>query len=234
MSAASHSIRLTVSISPSRRAANTARGTLPLLTAPRRVESDGAGCMIVIITETRSEFNFYQQMPAAKKVINAFTIEDLHRHTGISLDMLDYLCRHGYLRPAYAPRVRASGKVRYFSYRDLVIASVVERLLATGVKLRRLKKAMKDLRQDHSWFPKGRRSEPIQWLVSDGRAVLLKHEDGFLDELRSGGQRAFAFVVNLEGIQSEVKGWLDPEKQLHFSMENLPMKIQIRKRGRAR
>ena len=172
-------------------------------------------------------------MPAPKTVINAFTLDDLHRWTEISLHMLDYLCRHGYLRPAYATGKRARGKVRYFSYRDLVIATVVQRLLNTGVKLRRLKDAMKYLRQDHAWFPKGRHSDPIQWLVSDGKEVLLKHEDGFLDELRSGGQRAFAFVVNLQGVQEEVKGWLDPERRRHFSMENLPMKIQAKKRKRA-
>src|SRR5579862_5168662 len=170
-------------------------------------------------------------MPTPKALLNAFTVDDLHDYTKISLHMLDYLCRHGYLRPAYTRTKRARGRVRYFSYRDLVIASVVQRLLNTGVKLRRLKEAMKYLRQDQAWFPIARQSDPIQWLISDGQQVLLKHEDGFLDELRSGGQRAFAFVVNLQGVQDEVKSWLDPEKRRHFSMENLPMKIQAKKRN---
>jgi DNA-binding transcriptional MerR regulator len=171
-------------------------------------------------------------MPAPKTLLNAFTVEDIHNYTKISLHMIDYLCRYGYLRPAYTTTKRARGRVRYFSYRDLVIASVVQRLLNTGVKLRRLKRAIKDLRQDQAWFPTGRRSDPIQWLVSDGSEVLLKHQDGFLDELRSGGQRAFAFVVNLHGVQQEVKAWLDPEKRRYFSMENLPMKIRTKKRTR--
>ena len=170
-------------------------------------------------------------MPLPKDVINAFTAGDVHDITGISLHMLDYLCRHGYLRPAYARGARTRGKVRYFSYRDLVIASVVQSLRNTGVRLGRLKSAIKYLRYDHAWFPsRARRSKPIQWLVTDGKEVLLKNEDGFLDELRPGGQRAFAFIVSLDGMQEVVKKRIEAKKLPYFAIENRPLIFEEKNR----
>ncbi len=170
-------------------------------------------------------------MPRARTLVNAFTPKDVQNITGITSHMLNYLCRHGYLRPAYATGKRARGKVRYFSYRDLVITSVVQNLRDTGVRLGRLKEAIKYLHHDHAWFPtRSGRSKPIQWLVSDGKKVLLQHEDGFLDELRPGGQRAFAFVVSLGGVQDKVRALIEPKRRRHFSIENRPLKFETSSR----
>jgi DNA-binding transcriptional MerR regulator len=174
-------------------------------------------------------------MPAPKTLINGFTPQEVHEITGITLHMLDYLCRHGYLRPTYAKGKRIRGKVRYFSYRDLVITAVVQNLRNAGVRLGRLKTAIQYLGHDHAWFASGRRStKPIQWLVSDGKNVLLKHEDGFLDELRPGGQRAFAFVVSLGGVQSDVRQLIGPKKRQHFSLQNLPLRYEATRRTGAK
>ena len=174
-------------------------------------------------------------MPRARTLVNAFTPKDVQNITGITSHMLNYLCRHGYLRPAYATGKRARGKVRYFSYRDLVITSVVQNLRNTGVRLGRLKDAIQYLRHDYAWFrTQNRRLKPIQWLVSDGKKVLLQHEDGFLDELRPGGQRAFAFVVSLGGVQSTVRALIEPKRRRHFSIENRPLKFESKVRAQSR
>ncbi len=166
--------------------------------------------------------------------MNAFTAKSVKKITGISVHMLNYLCRHGYMAPAYPTKNGTRGEVRYFSYRDLVIARVIQRLRRNGVKLAKIKKAVEYLRHDRAWFANGpHHSDPVQWLVSDGREPLLIAEDGFLDELRPGGQRAFAFIVSLEGIQTEIRSILkrrEPKKLPYFAIENRPL-IFERKRS---
>jgi DNA-binding transcriptional MerR regulator len=161
-------------------------------------------------------------VPEPKNVLNAFTAAEIEDMIGLSVEMIDYLAREGYLVPTYG-RGRVRGRVRYYSYRDLVIANVVQSLRKTGVELARLKKALRALKKDAAWFESaspGRKSKTVQWLVTDGRKVLLKHEDGFLDELRPGGQRSFAFVVNMNNIQREVREQLSQEKLKHYTIEN--------------
>jgi len=166
-------------------------------------------------------------VPDPRPAINAFTASEVRDITGISIHMLNYLCVHNYLQPTYGHGTR--GKVRYYSYRDLVIAQVVQRLRETGVELRRLKTAIRELRHDRAWFKSSkRRSKPIQWLVTDGKEVLLKNEDGFLDELRPGGQRAFAFIVSLGTVQAEVRAKLDAEKNKLFSIRNQRLILDTR------
>jgi DNA-binding transcriptional MerR regulator len=170
-------------------------------------------------------------MPAVRIVLNAFTKGDIHEIAGISVHMLNYLCRSGYLKPSYGQGQR--GRVRYFSYRDLVIVQIIQRLRQTGVELARLKRALQVLREDHACLREAgsRRSKPVQWLVTDGRNVFLKHEDGFLDELRSGGQRSFAFVVSLSTMQEDVRAQIaqkrkQREKLKHFDIQNRDLKYE--------
>jgi len=67
-------------------------------------------------------------MPSPRKLLNAFPPREVSQITGLSLPMLDYLSRMGYLRPSYGSGPGVRGKVRYYSYRDLVIARIVQRL----------------------------------------------------------------------------------------------------------
>jgi DNA-binding transcriptional MerR regulator len=163
-------------------------------------------------------------MPRPRRVLNAFTANEVRQITGISVHMINYLCRAGYLEPFYGQGTR--GKVRFYSYRDLVIAQIVQRLRQTGVELARLKDAMQTLREDHAWIRTGKSRQPIQWLVTDGKKVLLKHEDGFLDELRPGGQRSFAFVVTLQSMQDEVRARIKPRKRKYFDIQNRELRYE--------
>ncbi len=163
-------------------------------------------------------------MPIPKKIPYAFTPKEAASITGISLHMLDYLYRMGYLQPAYVPpgTPGVRGKVRYYSYRDLVVARTIQRLRETGVELARLKAAMQTLARYNTWKKSADDTTPLRWLVTDGKEVFLRDADGFLDQLRPNGQRSFGFVVSLTNIQNEVKILIPEEKRGQFSMRNKP------------
>lgn len=168
-------------------------------------------------------------MPAARAAKNAFTAQEVRAITGLSLPMIDYLLRTGFLRPAYMNGTGRRGQVRYYSYRDLVAARLVQRLRDSGVELRRLKTAVRELSRracwgDHQEDPRKR----LNWLVSDGRTVLFKGEDGFLEDPSGSGQRAFAFIVNLPALEQEVKALIPPSKREHYDMRKRPLLFESR------
>jgi DNA-binding transcriptional MerR regulator len=160
-------------------------------------------------------------MPRPKSVLNAFTANEVTAITRLSRPMVDYLAVHGFLTPAYVegpPRRR--GRVRYYSYRDLVIARIIQRLRETGVQLRRLKAAVRQLNEHPDWIDKPTdAAAKIRWLLSDGKEVFIRNQDGFLDDL-ANGQRAFAFVVNLDQVESEVLKKVPAKKRAHCSITN--------------
>ena len=86
-------------------------------------------------------------MPKPREVLNAFTAYEVWKITGLSIHMIDYLARDNYLNPTYA-KGRVRGKVRYYSYRDLVVARIIQKLRESGIELRRLKKSIQLLIKD--------------------------------------------------------------------------------------
>ena len=169
-------------------------------------------------------------MPRTKKVLNAFLASEVSRYTGLSMPMIDYLSREGFLKPAYGNPEGRRGKVRYYSYRDLVIARVIQRLRETGVELYRLKAAMRELYEHQRWreLPADEGLQ-VRWLLSDGKRVYIRSHDGFLDDIEKK-QRAFAFVVNLDGVTAEVKRKVPKTKREHWSIENKGLMLADRKR----
>lgn len=163
-------------------------------------------------------------MPSPKAYANAFSAHEVQAITRLSLPMIDYLARIGFLRPAYDLTSRTRGRVRYYSYRDLVVARTVQRLREAGLQLGRLKAAINYLSREEIWPPltNGSANANLKWLVTDGKEVLIRNEDGFLDELKPAGQRSFAFVISLQNIQHEVFTLIPDEKRVHFSMKNEP------------
>lgn len=159
-------------------------------------------------------------MPVPRKVLNAFPAREVSRITGLSLPMIDYLLREDLLRPSYGEEAGRRGKVRYYSYRDLVIARLIQRLREGGVQLGRLKAAVQTLCRDGPWVAKGDPMSRLNWLITDGSEVFLRNDDGFLDALTGSGQRAFAFVVNLSQLEAEVRERIPAAQRAHFDIEN--------------
>ncbi|MFV0922957.1 MerR family transcriptional regulator [Sphingomonas parapaucimobilis] len=164
-------------------------------------------------------------MPLPRKVLNGFTAAEVHAVSGLSRPMIEYLKRHGFLQPAYAPPDNPRGRVRFYSYRDLVVARLIQRLRETGIQLRRLKAAVERIAQDSFWSDGITPAEGLNWLVSDGRTCLLRNQDGFLDDFIGGGQRALAFVVNMGELLVEVRDRVPEEKRGHFTMATAQLKF---------
>ena len=164
-------------------------------------------------------------MPRARDVLNGFSAAEVHAISGLSHPMIDYLKRSGFLHPSYTGKDNPRGSVRYYSYRDLIVARLIQRLRETGVQLARLKAAIERISQDSFW-PDG--MEPVDglnWLVSDGRAVHLRNRDGFLDDVLGSGQRSFAFVVNFGELLVEIRERVPAEKRPHFSMATAELRF---------
>jgi DNA-binding transcriptional MerR regulator len=129
-----------------------------------------------------------------------------------------YLAREGYLKPTYSPGA-IRGRVRYYSYRDLVIARIIRKLTATGLELKRLKRGLKTLAEDATW----READQLHLLATDGRNVYFQMKDGSLLDLEPSMQKSFAFVLDVAKAQEEAKGAIDSERRERFSLQNHPL-----------
>jgi DNA-binding transcriptional MerR regulator len=176
--------------------------------------------MIEVITDFSYRVVRGEGMPVPRKVLNAFPAREVSRITGLSLPMIDYLLREDLLRPSYGSETGRRGKVRYYSYRDLVVARLIQRLREGGVQLGRLKSAVQTLCRDAPWVAREDPSECLNWLITDGTEVFLRNHDGFLDTLAGSGQRAFAFVINLNWLEAEVRDLVPADQRPHFDIEN--------------
>jgi DNA-binding transcriptional MerR regulator len=187
---------------------------------------------LVILIEISAYFNFNLQaplaipsssMPKPKPVLNAFTAQQVKVITGLSVHMVNYLAREGYLTPAY-DQGHIRGKTRYYSYRDLVVARIVQRLREIGLELKRLKPAIKLLSSSETWLSAGK-ERAISLLATDGKTLFYPDERGALIELTRGGQRSFAFVLDVAKAQAEVKRRLTRKQLDRFEIRNRPLKF---------
>ncbi len=158
-------------------------------------------------------------MPKGRPTKNGFTSGEVARISGLSIHMVHYLARHEYLVPFY-PRQQSRGAVRYYSYRDLVTAKLIKRLMEAGVQLKRLKQAVEALKVSDIWSELGRdRAVPL--MLTDGADVLIPRPDGSLLQLgRGGGQLAFAFLINASKAAAEVIAAIPDEKRKLFTLAN--------------
>ena len=121
------------------------------------------------------------------------------RAAGITYRQLDYWARTGLVEPSIRSAT-GSGSQRLYSFRDILVLRVVNRLLEAGVSLPNIRTAVGHLR-DH-----GTRDLAQLTLVSDGTTV---YEFGSPDEvvdLLKGGQGVFAIAVGR--VAADVRGSL--------------------------
>lgn len=161
-------------------------------------------------------------MPLARPVLNAFTASEVKTITGLSMPMINYLKRMDFLIPSYGKGLPKRGKIRYYSYRDLVIARLIQRLRDAGVELQTIKQAVERLRSDDLWSEIGDElPSTLSWLKTDGCDVFVERADGFLEHMRSDRQGAFGFLVNVSGLATEIREAIPPgPKRDNFSMQN--------------
>ena len=121
--------------------------------------------------------------------------------SGLSSAMVDYLCRTEIFVPTGRPKP-GRGRSRLYTFGDLVVLRGLRALLASGISVARLKKALATLREMHTEItPK---TVPAKYLVANGRQVFFWDEKRRLEDLTAGGQMAFAFVLEVARLRDEV------------------------------
>jgi DNA-binding transcriptional MerR regulator len=165
-------------------------------------------------------------MPKPKRVLNAFTAQQVKKITGLSVHMINYLAREEYLVPTY-DQGHVRGRVRYYSYRDLVVARIVQHLREVGIELKRLKRGIQLLSSDQTWLKDGK-ERAISLLGTDGKKLFYPDENGSLVELTREGQRTFAFVLDVARAQGDIKRRLTKRQNELFELQNQPLHIDRR------
>lgn len=154
-------------------------------------------------------------MPKVRKLPGYFSLDEVHRITGISKPMINYLRQQDMLSPGFTTGKPCKGKVRYYAYRDLVVGKTIQKLRDTGVELTKIKAVIEYCKTNKIWD--GLAGDTLRYLVTDGKSVLVQAEDGFFED--ASGQRSFAFAIDLKTVQAEVFDLLEPEDQKVFSLQ---------------
>jgi DNA-binding transcriptional MerR regulator len=136
----------------------------------------------------------------AKAVVESFLVAKAAKLSGLTPSMLDYLCRQKVLVPAIRGK-RGRGNPRKYSFGDVVMLRALAQLLAAGVSVQRLKKAIHSLRPLYNSI--SRESLPSRYLVTDGSRVFLQNKGTLLD-LDGTDQMSFVFVLELESLRRDV------------------------------
>jgi DNA-binding transcriptional MerR regulator len=118
--------------------------------------------------------------------------------TGLSTYMIDYLCRTNLVAPT-GGGLRGRGRVRCYTFGDIVLLGVVARLLGQGISVLGFRQSFLSAKQRHTNV---RELLAKRYFVTDGENVYLQNE-GVLERIDSG-QLSFAFVLDLGPIREEV------------------------------
>lgn len=137
-------------------------------------------------------------------VADVFTAAAAARLTGFrSTYMLDYLYRNAVVVPSITASP-GKGRRRKYSFRDLVLLRSVNHLLSRGLPVRKLKVAIEELHKRFSAITRNGALPASRFLITDGSSVLLHDGTKNIYDLTNGGQMAFAFMLDVEKIRSEV------------------------------
>jgi DNA-binding transcriptional MerR regulator len=121
-----------------------------------------------------------------------FSADAARRIAGISYRQLDYWDKTTLVRPS-VQHARGKGSRRVYAFEDLVELRVVARLLAAGISLPAVRKAVRYLRQHFAdvVHPLCRLT-----LVPEGKSVLVRTTDGKrLVDATAGGNVVISFAV---------------------------------------
>ena len=123
------------------------------------------------------------------------------RLTGITRDMLNYLCRVSIVVPSASRRQgeRGHGVRRRYSFTDLISFKVVKRLTESGVSPLKVKSAIRELHRMGISLT----TLPATRVVIFERSVYKWDGEG--DPFRVfDGQKAFGFILDLSSIREEL------------------------------
>jgi len=133
-----------------------------------------------------------------KKLKDWFTAAEASQLSGLTFDMVNYLCRHDLVSPSKGSK-RGRGTRRRYGFTDIILLRVISKLLQNGVSPLRLKDNLTALK---GRGVKANELLTTRFVVTDGFNIYFK-DDGVI-ELLSSGQMAFAFVLELSKLREEV------------------------------
>ena len=118
---------------------------------------------------------------------------------GITYRQLDYWARTGLVEPTVRT-AGGSGTQRLYSFRDILLLTVIKRLLAAGVSLQQIRTAVHHLRE------RGTDDLTRVTLMSDGASVYECRSPDEVIDLLQGGQGVFGIAIG--GVWREIEGSL--------------------------
>jgi len=133
-----------------------------------------------------------------RKATPDWTTSQAAKVSGLSIHMVNYLCRSEIVRPGGSPG-RGRGRKRRFSFGDLVMLRLLASLLRHGISVRRLKAGLAALYASRR-LPDA--SLASKYIVTDGKYLYFR--DAAILETLETGQFAFAFVLDLTSIRKYV------------------------------
>jgi len=137
---------------------------------------------------------------ATSRPADSFSVGRASHLTGLSVPMLNYLCRNGIVVPSGQAQ-RGRGRPREYTFGDVVALKLVAKLAENGVSPLAMKNGLQGLRKLHPEITLT--SLPGSHVITNGKDVYLR-EEGKPIERGFDGQFAFAFVVELGVLQREV------------------------------
>lgn len=128
------------------------------------------------------------------------------RLTGLSLAMVNYLCRTKIIEPSCSCR-RGHGSQRHYAFGDLIALRLVARLSRAGISPLRLRKGLQYLKAYQPDITVT--AAPASHIVTDGQFIYLRNGSDAL-ERATDGQYAFAFVIEIDQVRREVVDKMSP------------------------
>ena len=118
---------------------------------------------------------------------------------GITYRQLDYWARTDLLKPSIQG-ANGSGSQRRYSFTDVVQLKVVKRLLDAGMSLKKIREAVKNLREELE------SDRPLMdvTLLSDGSSIYAAHSADEVVDVFRRGQGVFGIAIG--PVQQELEG----------------------------
>tara|TARA_R110002110_G_scaffold368869_1_gene578713 strand:- start:2204 stop:2653 length:450 start_codon:yes stop_codon:yes gene_type:complete len=135
--------------------------------------------------------------------VNSFSVKQAARFSGLTLVMVNYLCRTGVLEPS-GSNARGRGRRREYTFSDIVILKSLKRLLDSGIGVSKLKRALNALRREYPEISRDKLPAKLRYLVTNGETIYLRRKPDALQAMDGSDQFEFAFVINLAQIHTEV------------------------------
>lgn len=140
-------------------------------------------------------------------IADSFSSKQTAALSSLTIDMINYLCRYKIIVPSGRNKC-CRGKARKFTFSDVLLLRIIAKLLKNGVSVLRLRKSFSALQK------RGNNYGDVltkKYVATDGQNIFFK-DDGVL-EIFETGQTAFAFILELESIRTELKNIFENERK---------------------